>query len=169
MEQKGVMLAISAFFGMITAWLGVLAIPVYILVGSNIIDYLTGIMASRHRGEKVSSQVGFAGIAKKVCQWLLVIVGWMVDVLIRNGAELIAPTLEVPIFVAAGVAYWLAFNEIISILENIDEVGVKIPGFLKKAVQYFLNATEKEMDGKVPDIDLIDLDDEDNDTDVPED
>ena len=55
--------------------LGTLAIPFYILVGVNIIDYFTGIYAAKCRGEKVSSNVGFHGIAKKVCMWLLVLVG----------------------------------------------------------------------------------------------
>ena len=70
MNSKTVTIAISGFFAGLTAWLGTLAIPVYILEGCNVIDYITGIMASRKRGEKVSSEIGFLGILKKICQWI---------------------------------------------------------------------------------------------------
>ena len=59
--------------------LGSLAVPFYILVGANVVDYVTGICAAVYRGEKVSSEVGFHGIAKKVCMWLLVMVGYVLD------------------------------------------------------------------------------------------
>lgn len=170
MEHKGVLAAITAFFTMLTAWLGALAIPVYVLVGCNIIDYVTGIFAARKRGEKVSSEVGLNGIIKKVCQWLLVIVGWMLDVILDSCVHRYMPELEVPIVVSVFVAFWLVANEMLSILENIDDIGVPIPGFLKKIIAYFLHSTENKAEGAIPDIDLIDLDDDsvDNNADVPE-
>lgn len=170
MEHKGVLAAITAFFTMLTAWLGALAIPVYVLVGCNIIDYVTGIMAARRRGEKVSSEIGLNGIIKKVCQWLLVIVGWMLDVIIDSCVHRYIPEFEAPIVVSVFVAFWLVANEMLSIIENIDDIGVPIPGFLKKGIAYFLHSTENKADGAIPDIEVIDLNDEavDNDTDVPE-
>ena len=68
---------ISAFvlFTALNSFLGGLAIPFYILVGANVTDYITGIVAAVYRGEKVSSEVGLRGIAKKVCMWLLVMIG----------------------------------------------------------------------------------------------
>ena len=69
-------------FTAINSFLGSLATPFYILVLTNILDYLTGIGAAVYRGERVSSETGFHGIAKKVCMWLLVLVGYIVDYII---------------------------------------------------------------------------------------
>ncbi len=161
MEHKGVQGIIVGFFTALTAWLGTLAIPVYILLGCNLIDYITGIMAARARGEKVSSEIGFLGIAKKVCQWLLVIVGWMLDVVIKSCVEQAIPGFQVPIMIALFVSFWLIANEMLSILENIDEIGVPIPGFLKKVIIYFLHSTESKAKESIPDPELPNLDVED--------
>ena len=37
--------------------------------------------------------------------------------------------------VAAAVVFWLLANELISILENIADIGVPMPAFLLKAVE----------------------------------
>jgi len=46
-------------FTAINGFLGSLAMPFYLLVLTNILDYLTGIWAAVYRGERVSSDVGF--------------------------------------------------------------------------------------------------------------
>ncbi len=124
-----------AAFGLLSSWLGVLAIPVYVLVACNIMDYVTGLAAAHRRNQKVSSYVGVLGIAKKVCMWLLIAVGAVVDwLLLYCGAQL-GFEIQLPMLVASLVAVWLIINEIISILENIGDIGVPLPGFLTKIVQ----------------------------------
>lgn len=124
-----------AAFGLLSSWLGVLAIPVYVLVACNIMDYITGLAAAHRRNQKVSSYVGVLGIAKKVCMWLLIAVGAVVDwLLLYCGAQL-GFEIQLPMLVASLVAVWLIINEIISILENIGDIGVPLPGFLTKIVQ----------------------------------
>ena len=68
-------------------FLGILAIPVFLMVGCNIIDYITGLMASKYREEQISSYKGIRGITKKVCMWLLVLVGSFIDIIINYTAE----------------------------------------------------------------------------------
>lgn len=148
--EKSIKVAIVGAFSALTAWLGVLAIPVYLLVACNIIDYFTGIMAALSRREKVSSDIGIRGIAKKVGQWLLVVVGWFVDLMIEYAGHAISPDFSVPVVVAICVASWLVFNELISILENLDEVGVPLPGFLRKIVYFFLKKVEDIGDAATP-------------------
>lgn len=148
--EKSIKVAIVGAFSALTAWLGVLAIPVYLLVGCNIIDYLTGIMAAITRREKVSSEVGIRGIVKKVGQWLLVVIGYLVDVVIEYAGHAISPDFTIPVVVSICVACWLVLNEIISILENLDEVGVPLPGFLRKIVYFFLKKVEDIGDAAVP-------------------
>ena len=119
-----------AFWTVLASWLGILAVPVLILVLCNVIDYVTGIVASVRRDEAVNSRRGLTGIIKKVCMWILIGIGAMVDWLILYAANTIGITLPVSFLIACLVAVWLIANEIISILENMLDIGVSIPPFL---------------------------------------
>ena len=149
--EKPIKTIIIGAFSALTAWLGVLAIPVYLLVACNIIDYITGIMAALSRGEKINSEIGFRGIAKKVGQWLLVVIGYIVDVMIEYAGHAISEEFTIPIIVSVCVASWLVFNEVISILENLKTVGVPLPKFLVKIVEFFKKKVEDIGDAAVPD------------------
>ena len=122
-------------FGLLSSWLGVLAVPVYVLVGCNVMDYATGLAAAHRRGQKVSSYKGINGIAKKVCMWLLIAVGGVLDWLLLYGGDQLGIDIHLPMLVASLTAVWLIVNEVISILENIGDTGVPLPGFLTKIVQ----------------------------------
>ena len=98
-------------------------------------DYITGLAAAHRRGQKVSSYVGVLGIAKKVCMWLLIAVGAVVDWLLMYCGSQLGFEIHLPMLAASLVAVWLIINEIISILENIGDIGVPLPGFLTKIVQ----------------------------------
>lgn len=124
------------------SWLGILAVPVFLLVGCNLLDYVTGLMAAAYRAEDINSYKSIRGITKKVCQWLLVVVGWIVDVIIQYAVNVAGVTLNVPFIVATVVAVWLVVNELISILENIIDIGAKIPPFLLPVVKYIKKQTE---------------------------
>lgn len=123
------------FFSALAGWLGILAIPVLILVICNVIDYITGLVASKYRGQAINSYKGFRGIAKKVCMWLLIGVGAMIDWLIIYAGTSIGITIPVNFLIACVVAVWLIANEIISILENMVDIGVTIPPFLVPLVK----------------------------------
>ena len=43
---RKVQVVVVGFFAIITAWLGNLAIPVYILLACNVIDYITALIAA---------------------------------------------------------------------------------------------------------------------------
>lgn len=135
----------AVFVGVFTALsarLGILAIPVYLLVVANVIDYGTGIAASRKRGEAISSSVGLNGIIKKICMWLLVGVGAMIDMLLTYGAERAGITLNLGFAVACLAAVWLICNELISILENMVDIGVDLPPFLLRIVESLKSQVE---------------------------
>jgi toxin secretion/phage lysis holin len=125
----------TAFFSLLAGWLGILAIPVVLLVISNIIDYVTGLAASPYRKEEVSSYKSFRGIAKKICMWLLVGVGVMIDKLLIYSGNVVGLTMPFNFLIGCIVAIWLICNEIISILENMVDIGVKIPPFLSPIVK----------------------------------
>lgn len=137
-------------FTALSAWLGILAIPVYLLVCCNVIDYGTGLAAARKRGQVINSSVGLNGIIKKVCMWLLVCLGAMVDILITYGAEQAGITLNFGYAVGCLVAVWLICNEIISILENMVDIGVDLPPFLARVVENLKTQVEKQGAAALP-------------------
>lgn len=131
-----------AIGGVLSSLLGVLAIPVLLMVCCNIIDYITGILADIKNGGKLSSSKGLWGIVKKVCMWLLVVVGVVVDEVIKYATTTMGWTLPFTFIVACIVCLWIICNELISILENIARLGAPVPGFLKKIIGYVKTKTE---------------------------
>ncbi len=143
----------AAFIGVFTAlsaWLGVLAVPVLMLVLLSVIDYGTGLAAAKYRGQKISSYRGFRGIVKKICMWLLVGIGAIIDMLITYGAEQAGIVLHIGYAVASLVAVWLICNEIISILENMADIGVDYPKFLKRIVDKVRDQVESKAAQALP-------------------
>lgn len=135
----------------VSSFLGVLAIPVYLLVVCNVTDYITGLMAAKYRGQAISSYRGFKGIAKKICMWLLVGVGAVLDTLIKYATVQAGISVGVNYIVASLAAVWLICNEIISILENIGDMGVALPPFLSNIVKNLKKQIEDKTDSKSDD------------------
>ena len=138
---KGIIIAI---FTTLSAWLGILAVPVYILLATNIIDYITGLMAAQFRGQKICSYKSIKGISKKICMWLLVAVGALIDELILYATATMGFNIPLTFVVGSFVAVWLICNEIISILENIGDIGVERPTFLIKAIEKVKSKVEEK-------------------------
>ena len=125
----------TTIFSALTSFIGVLTIPVLIMVTCNVIDYITGLVASRYRNEPINSYKSFRGIAKKICMWLLVVVGALVDQLILYAGNTVGIKLPFTFLIACVVAIWIVCNEMISILENVKDIGVKLPPFLLPLVE----------------------------------
>ncbi len=118
----------------IFSWLGILAIPLAMLLGLNVADYITGLMAAPYRNVKderpIKSYKSIRGIQKKVCMYLLVMVGWIVDTMLNITLKQAGFSFSWPAIFAIVITCWLIFNEIISLLENLDDIGVPIPSWL---------------------------------------
>lgn len=142
-ELTEVKIGITTIGAILSSVLGILYVPVLLMVLCNIIDYITGLVASVYRGEKVSSYIGLKGIIKKVCLWLLVAVGAIMDALIKYAAETVGIKPPIHFLIACVVAVWIICNELISILENMVDIGVKIPPFLMPLVKLIKEQTEK--------------------------
>lgn len=94
-----------------------------ILLMFSIFDYITGMIASGVEG-KLSSKIGFKGIAKKVMIFVLVAIGHLVDKAVGEGH----------IF-RDGIIFFYLGNELLSILENAARTGLPVPQQIKDAVQ----------------------------------
>ncbi len=145
MSMNKIKASVTAIAGALSAWLGVLVIPMGVLIGMNIADYITGLMAAKYRNQTINSYRGFRGIAKKVCMWLLVGVGAVIDWLLLFAGETVGISISIKFAVASIVAVWLICNEIISVLENIGDIGVPLPPFLLGLVKRV--KTEAEIKG----------------------
>lgn len=139
----------SSVFGLLTGLMGALAVPVILLVLSNIIDYATGLVASRYRKQQISSYKSIRGITKKVCMWLLICVGAIMDQLIVYACGQVHLAVPFDFAIACIVAIWLICNEIISILENMQDIGVKLPPFLNKLMVNIKSQIEEKVNVEV--------------------
>lgn len=142
MNNTTIKAIVTAITGFLSSLLGILYIPVLLMVTCNVIDYVTGLAAAKYRNQQVDSYRGLRGITKKVSMWLLVIVGAIIDQLLKYAAVTIGFTLPITFLVACVVVIWLICNEIISILENIKDIGVPIPPFLLPLLKNLKSQTE---------------------------
>lgn len=137
-------IAIVSFFAVMSSWLGTLAIPVYILVACNLIDYATGITAACVQKEEVSSYKSIVGIAKKVFMYLLITIGVFIDLMLQYMFNSLNIPISLPFVVGCIVACWLVLNEMLSILENMSDIGVPMPPFLMPLVERIKKTAEKK-------------------------
>lgn len=133
---------------LLSSWLGILYVPMLVLILCNVIDYGTGLCAAKYRDETIKSYKSIRGIAKKVCMWLLVAVGAMLDWLLQYTAETVGIVIGLNFVVASIVAVWLIANEIISILENVKDIGAPLPPFLMKIASNIKSQAEKKAESE---------------------
>ena len=102
-----------------------------------VLDFITGLVKAWHNGEISSSKSG-KGLVKKTMFLSMILIGNWLDkasLISDNGMSF---RMLVLVFIIT--------NEGISILENISEMGVPIPGFLKKVFERLDNNKDEEPD-----------------------
>ena len=136
MKTNSVKVLFTAIGSFLSSILGILYVPVLLMVVCNLIDYITGLVAAKYRTDGgISSYKSMKGITKKVMMWLLVVVGAIIDQVLAYASATLGFAMPFTFLVACIVAIWIICNEIISILENMLDIGVEIPGFLLPLVK----------------------------------
>ncbi|NLE27220.1 MAG: phage holin family protein [Clostridiaceae bacterium] len=126
-----IQLALSAVGGAIGWFFGGLDGLIYALLVFVIADYITGVMCAI-ADKKLSSEVGFKGICKKVLIFVMVGIGHIMDTyLIGNGGVL-----------RTAIIFFYCSNEGISMLENAGHLGLPIPAKLKDILEQLHDRTE---------------------------
>ena len=74
--------------------------------------------------KNLSSKIGFKGIVKKVCYFLVVAIAGVADWL-----------MQTQYLITWFVMVFLISNEAISILENLSKIGVPFPKFFNKTTR----------------------------------
>lgn len=109
----------------------------------NIVDTLTGWLKSRILKTE-SSKVGLIGVIKKVCCWIIILLGFLIPICFRELGMIINVDLSATVFLGWFVLASLVVNEIRSILENLVESGVKVPEILVKGLDSISKKLECE-------------------------
>ena len=131
-----VQMALSAIGGFLGYFLGGMDGFLYALIAFVVIDYITGLMVAAIQ-KKVSSEVGFKGICKKML-FILVGVANIVDKqIIGNGSA-----------IRTAVIFFYLSNEGISILENTALIGLPVPQKLRDVLEQLKGPEDKEDNGK---------------------
>jgi len=135
--------ALALVFAGVGVYFRMLLGPLIVLLVVMLIDYITG-MAQAWVSSTLSSRTGILGIVKKIGYLVAVAVAVVVDYIIQLAAS--GAGLEIPTVYAFGllVTIWLILNELISILENLAEIGVPLPKFLLRIVERLRKSTEKQ-------------------------
>ena len=129
---EAVQYAFAALGGAVGAVMGGFDGFLYALIVFVVVDYLTGIMAAI-LNKRLSSEVGFHGIFKKVVIFALVAVGHIVDThVIQNGSV-----------IRTAVIFFYLSNEGISILENASLIGLPVPQKLKDVLEQLRDGKEE--------------------------
>lgn len=107
------------------------------LVVFAVVDYITGVMCAIN-DKKLSSEVGFRGICRKVLIFFLVGVANILDVqVIGTGSVL-----------RTAIIFFYLSNEGVSLLENAAHLGLPVPEKLKAVLEQLHDRAEKGGDGK---------------------
>ena len=134
-------LALAAAMAAIGAYFRELMVPMAVLLFVMVLYYIAGVSAA-WVNNSLDSRTGILGIVKKVSYLLIVAVGMALDYLIHLMGGQFGVTLEGSYFVGLLLIVWLIINECISILENADEMGLPVPGFVKALLKRLKRHTE---------------------------
>ena len=128
---------VQMVFAAIGGWLGYFLGGcdglLYALIAFVVIDYITGVMCAV-ADKKLSSEVGFKGICRKVLIFLLVGIANVLDVqVIGSGSAL-----------RTAVIFFYISNEGVSLLENATHLGLPVPDKLKDVLEQLHDRDGKE-------------------------
>lgn len=105
----------------------------YALIAFVVIDYITGVMCAIV-DKKLSSEVGFKGIFKKVLIFTMVGIGNIIDVQVLGQAGVLR----------TAVIFFYLSNEGVSLIENAGHLGLPIPEKLKAVLEQLHDRSSKE-------------------------
>lgn len=109
--------------GAVTTLLGGWDMALEILLIVMVLDYITGV-ASAFKRKTVSSSEGYMGLLKKASIFIIIILAAQVDRITGNDTQIFRNC----------TAFFFVSNDALSVLENVGELGVALPVFLKSAL-----------------------------------
>lgn len=126
--------AVGAVVSVMTAVFGVYwyIFAAYLLL--NVLDWLTGWYKANKKHEE-SSKVGLEGALKKLGYWAVILVAFVIaEVFVHLGSDILGVNLGFLMMIGWFTLAMLMVNEARSILENLVELGYKVPEVLIKGL-----------------------------------
>lgn len=108
-----------------------------ILLAMMAMDLITGVMAARSEGQRISSRRLGVGTQRKVVMLLIVAAAVLIDGVLR------AHSLPTGNILYSWTASWFIAVEALSLYENAGRLGVPLPKFLKSAIEALLQRAEQ--------------------------
>lgn len=132
--EVGLTAGVAALGAWMLARVGALLPVLLVLLGVMILDYITGMVKAGIAGT-LNSTRGWQGLLKKLMYAVTVAIAMVADYLLYIGGGQIGIDMHESAYFGTLVSIWLIINECISILENLSEIGVPMPGFLGRIMQ----------------------------------
>ena len=102
----------------------------------NIIDYFTGTIKAKINNIE-SSNKGLIGVIKKICYWFLIGLSFFIPYLLMLLGTKLNINLNFIMLFGWFTLACLIINETRSIVENLIEIGIKVPKFLKIGLEEY--------------------------------
>ena len=134
--------AVSAILAWLAMRLGAMYFPLAALMAMMVLDYISGMLASKkeaieHPDDPAygwSSKKGILGILKKVGYMVIIAVAVCLDQIILRSLGGIG--VETPARAIFGliVTVWFVLNELLSVIENAGRMGAPVPPWLARYI-----------------------------------
>lgn len=139
--------AVSAVLAWISARMGILLPVLILLVAAMILDYISGMAASKYEAIEHpenpvygwSSKKGAQGILKKVGYLCVIAVAMILDYVVINVSGQIGIEIAEKAFFGLLVSVWYILNEALSIIENVGRMGKPVPSWLARYIAVLKN------------------------------
>lgn len=147
-----IQIAASAILAWVSDKLGILFPVLCVLLVMMILDYITGMLASKreaidHPDDPAygwSSKKGAKGIIKKVGYLCVIAAAMVFDYIILNFASALGFTPPTSAFFGLLVSVWYILNELLSVIENAGRMGTNVPEWLSKYIASLKNKIDEE-------------------------
>ena len=135
-------MVVASIGTVISALMGGWDYPLLMLICFIILDYITGFMAGI-REHRLSSDIMYWGIIRKIAELILVAVAVSLDNLMHND----------PFIIRLMVIYFYIGMEGLSVLENLVKLGVRVPKKLVIILRKMEDEENNNMSAGVADLD----------------
>lgn len=144
MKMEHIYKAIAAAAGAVISFFTGIPVIMWVLIGMMSLDYITGLItgalgvSNKTEGGKLSSRAAFEGLVKKGVVLMVVLLAVLIDLAIANSSGVSFNA------VTGATCLWFIASEGVSVLENAAELGVPIPGILRKALEILKDGGQAE-------------------------
>lgn len=152
---RPIQLLLSAVIAWLSNRLGILFPVLCVLCFLMIVDYITGMTASKREaldhpddpGYGWNSRKGVKGILKKVAYVCVIACAMVLDYMIALLAGQLGLDMPKSVFFGLLVAAWYILNEMLSIAENAGRAGADVPEWLIRYIAVLKKKIDDKGDG----------------------